>query len=120
MTLSTRALIRNESKPEIGVSDILTTVNKLEYQDLSQAEIFVTLFLARVDGQTGEFRYASAGHGEALLWRNLEREYTLIPATGLPLGIFPDEHYQDEKIVMRPGDLVIIYSDGVTDAINPG
>ncbi len=118
MTLSTRALIRNETNPKSSVPDILRAINKLQYLDLSQAEIFVTLFLARIDGHKGEFRYASAGHGEALLWRNLEGNFTPILATGLPIGIFPDETYQDEVIAMRPGDLIVIYSDGVTDAIN--
>lgn len=118
MTLSSRSVIRNESTSDAYVVDVLNEVSRQQYQDLSRAELFVTLFLARLEGHTGQVWYASAGHGEALLWRHLENDVIPISATGLPLGIFPDEQYEETNFSMRPGDICIIFSDGITDAVN--
>jgi len=121
LTLSLRTLIRDESTPfpfAVTVPEILNEVNAEKYEELSRMELFVTLFLAQVNGQTGSFSYASAGHGEALLWRKADGEIQQLPATGMPIGISVDEDYQGETYSLRPGDIAVIFSDGITEAHN--
>ncbi len=121
LTLSLRTLIRDESTPfpfVVTVPEILNEVNVEKYAEFSQMELFVTLFLAQIHQETGRFSYASAGHGEALLWRSANQQLQHLPATGLPIGISVDEHYDSETFLLRPGDLVIVFSDGITEAIN--
>ncbi len=118
LTLSTRSLIRAEAEIEKSPAKILTRINRDLYSDLDQAEVFITLFIAQLNLSEGSVQYASAGHGEALIWRFYENEIQALEATGLPVGIFPDETYSEHNIAMRPGDVLLIYSDGVTDATN--
>lgn len=80
-------------------------------------EKFVTLFLAALTVQTGQMRYVSAGHDAPLLltaagvWRDLE-------TSGPPLGIVPDFSYAGCECRLGPGDLLCLYTDGVTEALN--
>ena len=116
---STRSLLKSETKFADSVSDLLDQLNELQYKDFSQAEVFVTLFVATIDALNNQIRYASAGHGEALLWRHVENEHQVLSATGLPAGIFPDQAYQENHFFLRPGDVFLLFSDGVTEAHNP-
>jgi len=113
-----RASLRAESEHHKLPAAILSKLNQTLFQDLSRAEVFVTLFIAQADANTGRIEYASAGHSEALLWRNLENQFEDLFTTGLPMGIFYDEVYTKQEISLRPGDIFLIYSDGVTDATN--
>jgi len=116
---STRSLLKSETKYAESVSDLLDKMNELQYKDFSQAEVFVTLFVATINALNNQIRYASAGHGEALLWRHVENELQVLAATGLPAGIFQDQAYQENHFFMRPGDVFLLFSDGVTEAHNP-
>jgi PAS domain S-box-containing protein len=118
LALSIRSLIRAESNIEKYPGVVLAFLNQRLFQDLDQAEVFATLFLAQVDLDISRVHYASAGHGEALIWRNAERNIVKLQATGLPVGIFFDETYNEQQIDMRPGDVLIIYSDGITESTN--
>jgi len=118
LALSTRSIIHAESGIEKYPGTILKELNQLLFSDLDQAEVFATLFTLQVDLVTNRAHYASAGHGEALLWRHRQKEIVRLEATGLPIGVFFDETFQEERIELRPGDLLIIYSDGITEATN--
>ena len=121
LTLSLRTLIRDRSTPfpfTVTVPDILDAVNAEKYEELSRMELFVTLFLAQVNNETKKFSYASAGHGEALIWRIANSEIQQLPATGMPIGISIDDEYQGGNCILRPGDIAVIFSDGITEARN--
>ncbi len=78
---------------------------------------FLTCFFGLIEPDTGTLRYVSAGHNPALLRR---RSGTIeqIRATGVPLGMFPNATWREETLVMEPGDLLCVYSDGITEALN--
>jgi sigma-B regulation protein RsbU (phosphoserine phosphatase) len=79
---------------------------------------FVTLFLAVVDLTDGRLAYVNAGHPPALL---LDVEHTspaLLTAGGTPLGTFAGEVYVVEQTQLRPGSLLVVFSDGLTEARN--
>jgi serine phosphatase RsbU (regulator of sigma subunit) len=76
---------------------------------------FITLFMCTVDPKTGETVYCNAGHNPALLVRASGKVETLEPL-GTVLGIMPDLGYEERRERLEPGDLLAIYSDGVTEA----
>ncbi len=76
----------------------------------------VTLFYGVVS-DTNQLRYVSAGHPPAMLVRN-DRSLPLA-ATGCPLGLFVDATWGEARVPLEPGDVLLVYSDGVTDAQSP-
>jgi serine phosphatase RsbU (regulator of sigma subunit)/pSer/pThr/pTyr-binding forkhead associated (FHA) protein len=81
------------------------------------ANRFVTLFLAQFDS-SGKGQFLSAGHNTAYLFRATTNEIEDLPSGGLPLGMVPFASYQSSPLKLDPGDLLVIYSDGLTDAEN--
>jgi len=118
LTSTARALLRTEAQHEDSPSAILGRVNHSLYEDLAHAEKFITLLTARLDARLGKLTLANAGHTETLWWQQEEGTFQVLPATGLPVGIFADATVPDETIVLRPGDIVVGYSDGITEAAN--
>ena len=81
---------------------------------------FVTAFLAVWDPATTKFVFSRAGHNSPLLLRAATGEVTeLSAAGGLPLGIFSALAYDQQEICLSPGDIVILFSDGIVEAENP-
>jgi serine phosphatase RsbU (regulator of sigma subunit) len=84
----------------------------------TSAERYATGILAVLHTDTGRFCYTNAGHNPALLLR-ASGEHEELKATGLPLGLLPMGEYEREERTLGPGDLVVLYTDGVTEAANP-
>jgi sigma-B regulation protein RsbU (phosphoserine phosphatase) len=81
-------------------------------------ERYVTAFIAALDPGSGRLSYTNAGHNAGLLVRaggTVQR----LDANGLPLGLFPAVEYDKVEITLQPGDLVMLYTDGITEAANP-
>jgi PAS domain S-box-containing protein len=76
---------------------------------------FVSLFLGILDSATGDFRYASAGHPEALL-RRVSGEIQSLGSGSAPLGVHPEASWRPGIVSLEPGDLLLLYTDGVTEA----
>ncbi len=100
-------------------SDLMTIIGRNIYQDLERADTFVTAIVMRCLQREGVFEYASAGHVDALLWRYKDGEVEFLPGTGIPLGIDPKYPYENRTVPLHPGDLLLVYSDGVTEAEDP-
>ena len=113
-----RTLVRAEIEHEDSPAAILTSVNSSLFSELDLAELFVTFFVARLDANSGRLSYANAGHTEALWWQQARGGWQTLSPTGLPVGIFADTAIGEETIVLRPGDRLVFYSDGVTEACN--
>lgn len=84
---------------------------------------FVTAILLDITPATGEVRYVNAGHGDCLLLRTETGEVERLESTGLPLGMMPSEmlhmlgkEYEEGQVYLCAGDLLALYSDGVTEA----
>lgn len=76
---------------------------------------YVTAVLVEVDPISGICRYVNAGHTDCLLLK-ANGEVTWLKATGTPLGLIPEVPYEEESLQLDPGDLIALYSDGVTEA----
>ena len=79
---------------------------------------FITFFLAIIDPATGAITYSNAGHNPGLLIRASGGTEKL-EVGGLMLGIIPMARYQEAQAQMQPGDVLVLFSDGVTEANNP-
>ncbi|HSJ56834.1 MAG TPA: SpoIIE family protein phosphatase [Anaerolineae bacterium] len=111
----THSLFRAESRRETSPREVLYRVHHL-LQELSRAEMFVTVFYGVVDARERRLRYARAGHDLPLLVRG--GQVRPLGGEGVVLG-FPgidDLNLTEEEILLQPGDRLILYSDGVTDA----
>ena len=81
-------------------------------------ERYVTAFIAALDPGTGRLSYTNAGHCPGLLVR-ADGSVQRLEANGLPLGLFPVVEYERGEVTLGPGDLVFLYTDGITEAENP-
>lgn len=81
-------------------------------------ERYVTAFIAAIDPASGRLTYTNAGHNVGLLFRSDGRVERL-EATGMPLGLFPVVEYEKVVTTLAPGELMLLYTDGITEAANP-
>jgi serine phosphatase RsbU (regulator of sigma subunit) len=81
-------------------------------------ERYVTAFIAAVDPGTGRLSYTNAGHNAGLLFR-ADGSVQRLEANGMPLGLFPVVEYEKVETTLAPGDLLLLYTDGITEAANP-
>jgi sigma-B regulation protein RsbU (phosphoserine phosphatase) len=81
-------------------------------------ESFATAFLGVLSSETGSMRFASAGHDPGILIRT-SGEIELTMPTGMPLGLMPEATYTESEIRLEPGDTLVLYTDGITEAANP-
>jgi serine phosphatase RsbU (regulator of sigma subunit) len=83
----------------------------------ARANLFVTVFFAVLDPNIGKLHYANAGHNPPLLV-GFDQGITALSNTGMPLGIDEDNSWDQKEIMILPGDMLLMYTDGVTDAQN--
>jgi serine phosphatase RsbU (regulator of sigma subunit) len=83
--------------------------------DLSRSGSFVTVFHAQLNVETGELRYVDAGHGQVFL-RRANGTIEVLQPWGLPIGVSSAECYQEGTVTIEPGDLLVVYSDGLIAA----
>jgi serine phosphatase RsbU (regulator of sigma subunit) len=97
--------------------EILSRVSKLLYER-TQAEKYATALLAILQPETGEVRYASAGHNPALVVQE-GGGVEWLHSTGVPLGLLRDRAYSTRRVHLASGDLLALYTDGFSEARNP-
>ena len=115
--MSTRTLLKGAVIGRSEPGEVLQEINSL-LEDDNEAGMFVTLLYAVYDPVSGEFRYANGGHDSPLLVHT-DGSSSFLPRTdGIALGIVPDLQYRQNTITVSPGDTVILYTDGVTEAMN--
>ncbi|MEM9384696.1 MAG: PP2C family protein-serine/threonine phosphatase [Pseudomonadota bacterium] len=114
-----RALLHRQSHESLDLAELLEQLNELAEADMKDDK-FITLFAAVFDSQTGTLTYASAGHDPPmLLFRREQDAIERLEATGLPLGMFPMASYESVTVAdLRPGDLMLVMTDGVDEARN--
>lgn len=116
----TYALFRTHAV-EMGQSPtaVFTSVNH-HILHHTHADQFVTTFYGILNPATGTLVYSNAGHCPALQIKNKEtREGCWLPNTGVPLGVLEQATWQQEEVLLQPGDTLLIYTDGVIEAQNP-
>jgi len=98
--------------------DVLRIANRRILAD-TQSGLFVSAFYGVIDPGAGIVTYANAGHNPPYLLRNHGSASTAaLTQTGMVLGVLDDVEWESVTIAMQPGDMLVIYSDGVSDALN--
>jgi phosphoserine phosphatase RsbU/P len=112
-----QASLRTLSVTDSSLAELVSSVNRYACTNSQGGLRFTTAFLGELDPMTRTLRYINAGHNQPMLCRKsgaLER----LDAGGLPIGISADAPYQSGSVVLAPGDWVVIFTDGVVEAMN--
>jgi sigma-B regulation protein RsbU (phosphoserine phosphatase) len=96
----------------------MASVNDLLVPDAKQG-MFVTAFYAVLSPDSGQLVYANAGHNPPLLCRAKDTTTELLSKGGIALGVIEGDHFRDRTIALEPGDTVVFYTDGITEAMSP-
>ncbi|NBS63079.1 MAG: HAMP domain-containing protein [Betaproteobacteria bacterium] len=113
--LTTKTLVTAASEAFGGPAAGLAAAN-LALARSNDALSFTTLFIGLLDLETGLLTYSSAGHNPPLLRRASGGLEQLDQATGLVLGVIEDAVYDEARVQMLPGDTLVLYTDGITEA----
>jgi len=113
----TRSAVRSAVSHLDSPAAAIDQANELVAQE-SQDGLFVTLIYGRLNPNTGRLAYVNAGHNPALLFECASGKLRELRSTGIPLGILPGFAYREEEVQLQPGDFLLFYTDGVTEAIN--
>jgi sigma-B regulation protein RsbU (phosphoserine phosphatase) len=97
----------------------ISTVNERILSD-SRSGMFVTAFYAVLEPNAGRLRYVNAGHNPPLLISGLRgKQVDRLRSTGMALGVMGDMIWKQKVTRITPGDVVVMYTDGLTDAVSP-
>jgi len=116
-----RGVLRREALDATMPGDVLRRVNSLLYPDIKE-DMFISMAYAILDGPDGKFSLARAGHDAPLLYRAASRKVETLNPKGMALGIDSGEVFNrvcaDLGLVLEPGDCILLYTDGATEALN--
>jgi len=112
----TRGLFLTEANHSESPGKVMSRVHDLLIEIASSRGMFVTAFYAVIDTQSGRMRYARAGHDPPLHYR--QGEVHTLPGNGRFLGLFEGLSIEERELQLLPGDSLVLFSDGVTDALN--
>ncbi len=111
----TRSVMRATVCENLPTSEWITRANKIICAQSEQG-LYVTLFFGLLNPGTGELTYVNAGHNPPLIYNSLRNELVTLHTTGIPLGIDDGMIYGQQRVQLKLGDFVLLYTDGVTEA----
>jgi sigma-B regulation protein RsbU (phosphoserine phosphatase) len=111
-----QALVKTFASASLPPKRLCEQVNRAICGNLPEGR-FITFFYSMFETQSRRFHYANAGHNPPLLVRRAGRTMRLTEG-GTVLGLFPESHYSQGEIRLAPGDRLILFTDGVTEAAN--
>jgi len=113
-----KTLLKTEALRGLSPEQILTRVNDILYPD-NDLSMFFTGFCVILDTENGEILFANGGHNPPLICI-ADGEFQFIPMSkSLVVGVMPDAKFESQKLVLKPDDVIFMYTDGVTEAVNP-
>ncbi|HDN84801.1 MAG TPA: serine/threonine-protein phosphatase, partial [Candidatus Aerophobetes bacterium] len=113
----TKTLLRTEAKHGLSPEEVLSRVNDTLVPD-NDACMFVTIFCAVLDVRTGKVEFSNGGHNPPLVLRAGTFEYMQVPK-GFVVGAMEGIKFTKGEYTLDPGDVIFLYTDGVTEAMNP-
>ena len=113
----TKTMIREKLLAGTSPAKALNEAND-ELCSQNPEDLFATAFAAVMNPETGELRYANAGHTRPVLLRG-DGASILKPDPGIALGVFTDAGLEDHTLTLGPREGILLYTDGVTEAVNP-
>ncbi|MGA2457831.1 MAG: PP2C family protein-serine/threonine phosphatase [Terriglobales bacterium] len=114
-----QASLKTLSTAQVALPELVANMNKYACSNSQGGLRFTTAVLAEYDAARRVFHYINAGHNNPILRRangSIER----LDVGGLPLGIQPEAKYESASVTLAPGDWLIIFTDGLVEAVNAG
>ena len=112
-----QAAVRAFAQEAVSPASINNSVNRLLCRNMASGR-FATFCYARIEPAARRVVYSNAGHNPPLLLR-ADGSVEKLSEGGMVLGVFPDNQYEQAEITLRPGDRLLFYTDGITEARNP-
>ena len=113
---SLHAAVRAQSQTRASISEVMGEINQYIFEN-SPSNKFLTLFYGELDPISGTLRYSNGGHNAPIFVRRTG-EVQRLDKGGLPIGMMQGVIYQEGSMEFEPGDVLVIYSDGITESIN--
>jgi serine phosphatase RsbU (regulator of sigma subunit)/pSer/pThr/pTyr-binding forkhead associated (FHA) protein len=114
---SLHAAVHAQAASHSTLVETISNVNRYLAENIPSNR-FVTLFYAELDPKAGTLAFVNAGHNPPIIVHE-SGTVEQLSSGGLPLGIIPDTEYREGRTQLQPGDVLVIYSDGVSEAVNP-
>lgn len=114
-----RTFIQAEAKNIRSPGEMLSALNEFLYEDLTRAELFITMFYLNYDADMQKLTFASAGHNPPMVWRSDSQSCESLDAEGLILGVNRKVTFEEKRVWLQPGDILLLFTDGITEAANP-
>ncbi|ULP73645.1 PP2C family protein-serine/threonine phosphatase [Nodularia sphaerocarpa] len=111
-----RGMLRGEVLHGNSPCIILQNLNRVMYADLENSHRFVTLFYSEYNPFNRVLSYSNAAHNPPLWWHASTKTITRLDTLGMLIGLDANSQYEDAQAQLEPGDTVIYYTDGLTDA----
>ncbi len=105
------------SRKDIDCASVVKAINDSLGADFA-IDKFATLFFMIYNRATGELSFSNAGHGPLFCYRAAQNVCTRTALDGVPIGIMEDIEYKQAKVKFNPGDIVVLYTDGITEMRN--
>ncbi len=113
----TQTLSRAKTDKDLNAGEIVSGINKDLCRD-NDTSMFVTYFQCILNIKTGEMEYCNAGHNPPFIINQEGQIKKLENRHGLPMGVLDMDPYAFDKTILLPGDYIVLYTDGVTEAMN--
>jgi len=115
---SVRAFLRERVLSPGSAAAIVCDVNQRLARDIEELNLFVTMYYSEIDIQAKCFRWVHAGHEPALLYDRAADSFATLGGEGLPLGVMEDWAYKESEIAIRPGQIIVMGTDGIKETCN--
>lgn len=112
-----RAVLKTLSYTQDGPAEMLTSLNNFMCRDMSD-EMFVTIFHSYYDNETKTLTYSNAGHNPLIVYKSKADEIIEKNVKGAAIGFIEDYKYREEKIELESKDILVYYTDGITECEN--
>ncbi len=116
--LMARTIFRLMTRTVASPSQVLFDLNNYFMAEIAHLNSFVTQFYGVFEPSTRRFLYTSAGHAKPLLFRRESQDVSILPSTGVALGVKGNAEYPSSATQLEEGDILVLYSDGLTEARN--
>lgn len=113
---SLHAAVRAQSQARSTISEVMGEINQYIFEN-SPPNKFLTLFYAELDPETGTLAYSNGGHNPPMMVRQ-NGDVERLETGGLPIGMMQGVAYEQAIVTFAPGDVLVIYSDGITESVN--
>jgi len=118
LMMMTRGTLRSEVFRQESPDQILNHLNRVMYPDLENSNRFVTLFYAEYEPATRRLCFSNAAHPRPYYWQQATGTFRALEAAGTLIGLNLDTTYPEETIYLAPGDVLVCYTDGFTEALS--